>query len=245
MQNLSAQKKKNVQLTRREIRHSCEGSPILCGRLFRDIRTFGRAVEGSNVSPLRNTMGGLSGCRRVGCGTCCPPFVMRKAYTIEGSSTPRRKSPAMCRLYCSTRCAKRSTSLASVLGASMLLARGCLLGRGRTSSPLSSAAFSAPSRGRVTGSRQNTIRAFLALDFLALLRSTVPYMRRKLLWCALHHVALPVRLQHRHVFWCQPPRRCQTAQERHPHMHVRGPSCSWASARSASVLFLIAPADSW
>ena len=66
MQNFSAQKRNNVQLTpcRRENRHSCEGSPILCGRLFRDIRTFWRAVEGSNVSPLRNTMGGLSGCRR-------------------------------------------------------------------------------------------------------------------------------------------------------------------------------------
>ena len=33
-------------------------------RLFRDIRTFGRAVEGSSVSPLTNTMGGLSGGRR-------------------------------------------------------------------------------------------------------------------------------------------------------------------------------------
>ena len=59
----------------------------------------------------------------------------------------------------------------------------------------------------------DTRPAFLALDFLARLRSTVQYMRRQLHWCALHH---PVRLQHRHVFWCQ------TAQERHPHMHVRG-----------------------
>ena len=175
MQNFSAQKK-NVQLTpcRRENRHSCEGSPILCGRLFRDIRTFGRAVEGSSVSPLRNTMGGLSGCRRgathqesvpllhssisrlraralaldLDCGTCCPPFVMRKAYTIEGSSTPRRKSQPCVRLYCSTRCARRSTSLSSVPGASMLLARGGLLGRGRTSSPLSAAAVLLPALPR-------------------------------------------------------------------------------------------------
>ena len=53
MQNFSAQKK-NVQPIpcRREKRHSCAGSPIICGRLFRDIRTFGRAVEGSSVSPL-------------------------------------------------------------------------------------------------------------------------------------------------------------------------------------------------
>ena len=149
---ISLRKKKKVQLTpcRRENRHSCEGSPVLCGRFFRDIRTFGRAVEGSSVSPLTNTVGGLSGGGRgsdmsgvcsapsliisrlraralaldLGCGTCCPPFVIRKADTIEGSSTPRRKSPAMCGLSCSTRCARRSTSLASVLGASMLLARG-------------------------------------------------------------------------------------------------------------------------
>ena len=50
-------KKENVQPIpcRRENRHYCEGSP-----LFRDIRTFGRAVEVSSFSPLRNTMGGLS-----------------------------------------------------------------------------------------------------------------------------------------------------------------------------------------
>ena len=51
---------------RRENRHSCGGSPIICGPLFRDIRTFGRAVEGSSVSPLTNTMGGLSGGGRGG-----------------------------------------------------------------------------------------------------------------------------------------------------------------------------------
>ena len=119
------------------------------------IRTFGRAVEGSSVSPLTNTMGGLSGGGRgsdtsrassapsfviarlrtrasaldLACGTCCPPFVIRKAYTIDDSSTPRRKSPTMCRLYCATWCARHSSSLASVLGASMHLARGGLLGR--------------------------------------------------------------------------------------------------------------------
>ena len=118
---------KKVQLIpcRRENRHSCAGSPIIScafhGRFFRVIRTFGRAVEGSSVSPLTNTMGGLSGGGRGGdtsgvCsapsfviawlrarslaldlvfGTCCPPFVIWKAYTIDGSSTPRRKSSAM------------------------------------------------------------------------------------------------------------------------------------------------------
>ena len=91
---------------------------------------------------------------------------MKKAYTIEGSSTPRRKSPAMCRLYCSTRCATRSTSLASVIGASTLLARGGPLGRGRTSSPLSAAAVLLPALSRVTGSRQNTIRVGDGLDHL-------------------------------------------------------------------------------
>ena len=68
----------------------------------------------------------------------------------------------------------------------------------------------------------DTRPAFLALDFLARLRSTVPYVRRQMHLCAPHHVALPVRLQRRHVFWCQPPCRRQTAQERHPHMHERG-----------------------
>ena len=61
-------KKKNVQLIpcRRENRHSCEGSPTICGRLFRDIHTSGRAVEGSYVSPLTTTMGDLSGSGRGG-----------------------------------------------------------------------------------------------------------------------------------------------------------------------------------
>ena len=80
-----------------------------------------RAVEGSNVSPLRNTMGGLSGWRRgvthqesvlllhsssPGClpelwpwiwpvESVAPPFFIRKAYASDGSSTPRRKSSAM------------------------------------------------------------------------------------------------------------------------------------------------------
>ena len=36
------------------------------GLLLREIRTFGRAVEGSNLSPITNTIGGLSGGRRGG-----------------------------------------------------------------------------------------------------------------------------------------------------------------------------------
>ena len=103
----------------------------------------------------------------------------------------------------------------------MLLARGNLLGRGRASLPLSAAAVLLPASDRVQA-EHDARPAFLGLDFLARFRSTVPYVRRQLHWCALHHVALPVRLQHRNVFWCQPPRRRQTAQERHPHMHVRG-----------------------
>ena len=58
MQFFSVQKKKPAIFFPVEEK----GSPILCGRLFRDIRTFGRAVEGSSVSPP-NTMGGLSGGR--------------------------------------------------------------------------------------------------------------------------------------------------------------------------------------
>ena len=116
---------KKVQLIpcRRENRHSCAGSPITSsafrGRLFRDIRTFGRAVAGSSVSPLTNTVVGFSSGGQGGdtsgvcsapsfviaplsarasaldlaCGTCCPPFVIRKAYTIEGSSTPNFAVP--------------------------------------------------------------------------------------------------------------------------------------------------------
>ena len=130
LQNLSLyhSKKKNATQLRpgtRENRHSCAGATIVSsasrGRLLREIRTFGRAVEGSSVSPLTNTMGGLSGGGRGGdtsrassapsfviaqlrarasvldlaCGTCCPPFAIRKAYTIEGSSTPRRKGSAI------------------------------------------------------------------------------------------------------------------------------------------------------
>ena len=90
-------------------------------RLQREIRTFGRAVEGSSVSLLTNAVGGLSGGRRGGdtsgaitapsfvgarprvgpwalvlaTGTCCPPFFISKAYASDGSSTPRRKSSAM------------------------------------------------------------------------------------------------------------------------------------------------------
>ena len=111
--------KRNVQPIpcRRENRHSYAGSPIICGRLFRDIRTFGRAVEGSSVSPLTNTMGGLSGGGRGGdtqqsvpllhssspgfvpelwpwiwaVAPAVLPFVIRKEYTIEGSSNPTTK----------------------------------------------------------------------------------------------------------------------------------------------------------
>ena len=84
-------------------------SPCLSGkkeldctaRLLREIRTFGRAVECSSVSPLTNTMGGLSGGKRgddtsgahastsftrqrfrpfaliLATGTCCPPFFIK------------------------------------------------------------------------------------------------------------------------------------------------------------------------
>ena len=83
-------------------------------RLLREIRTFGRAVEGSNVSLLTNAVGGLSGGRRGGDtssaitapsfvgarprvgpwalvfapGTCCPPFFMRRAYANDVPAHP-------------------------------------------------------------------------------------------------------------------------------------------------------------
>ena len=161
------------------------------------------------------------------CGTCCPPFVIRKAYTIEGSSTPRRKSSAIRRLYCSTRCARRSNfpricvrSLDASRSRGPLGAGPCFL----TPFCSCSAASSAPSRGKSdrVQAEHDARPAFLALDFLARFRSTVPYVRHQLHRRALHHVALAVRLQHRNVFGCQHPRRRQTAQEGHPHMHVRG-----------------------
>ena len=71
---ISLRKKKNVQPIpcRRENRHSFAGSPIICGRLFRDIRTFGRAVEGSSVSPLKNAMGRESATS----GVCSAPSLI-------------------------------------------------------------------------------------------------------------------------------------------------------------------------
>ena len=150
VQKFSA-KRKNVQLItcRRESRHSCARTPIICGRLFRDIRTFERAVEGSSVSPLS------------------------KAPVL-----PRRKSSAMRRLYCSTRCARRSTSLASVFGASTLLAREGVLGRGRASSSLFlqlQCCFQRSHKGESdrVQAEHDARPAFLALDFLARLDSAV------------------------------------------------------------------------
>ena len=91
-----------------------------------EVRTSGPALEGSIVSPLVNTMGGLSGGRRGGdvsgaasapslvvarllaralaldlaCGIRCPPFVIRKAYASDGSSTFRRKSSVLFHSAC-------------------------------------------------------------------------------------------------------------------------------------------------
>ena len=68
---------KNVQLIpcRRENLHSCAGSPTISST-FRGRR----AVEGSSVSPLTNTMGGLSGGGRGGdtSGVCLCPFIRHR-----------------------------------------------------------------------------------------------------------------------------------------------------------------------
>ena len=104
-------KKKNVQLIpwRREYRYSCAGlpiiSPALRGRLFRDIRTFERAVEGSSVSPLTNTLGGLSGGGRGGdtSGVCmgylrtshaaqCDPYCRQAVSDCSNSSKTQQQS---------------------------------------------------------------------------------------------------------------------------------------------------------
>ena len=172
----------SVQRKRR--RQACVGNEATSfasrGRLLREIRTFGRAVEGSIVSLLTNTMGGLSGERRGGDisgavsapflvvarlharalaldlagGIRCPPFVIRKAHANDGSSTPRRKRSAI-----------RSISRASSSAASTHLVRGGLLARGRVSSTLlkHQCNSSAPSRGKVTRSRQNTMRVHPSL----------------------------------------------------------------------------------
>ena len=88
---------------------------------------------------------------------------------------------------------------------------------------------------------------FLALDFPARLRSAVPNVRYQLHWCALQHAVLPVLPQNCHVFCSQLLRRGQAAQKRYPHVHEKGTELllNSASARSASSLFLIAPAESW
>ena len=150
-----------------------------------ETRTFGRAVEGSSVSPLMNAVGGLSGGRRGGDtsgaitassfvgaglrvppkafvfapGTCCPLFFMREAYANDGSSTSRRKRSAMRWLTASNLRASRSP--ASVLVVSMLRSRGVLAVPGCASRfPFcnNSAASSAGSSGSVIESRQNTMR---------------------------------------------------------------------------------------
>ena len=206
----------------------------------REVRTSGPALEGSIVSLLVNTMGGLSGGRRGGdvsgaasapslvvarllaralaldlaCGIRCPPFVIRKAYASDGSSTPRRKSSAMRRLCCSTRRAKRSISLASASGASLLLVRGGLLARGRISSPLSAAAMLPPvlpEGGSDRVQAEHDARPpSLALDFPARFRSPVPDVRYQLHWGALQHAVLPVLPQNCHVFCYQLLRRGPT-----------------------------------
>ena len=123
-------------------------------RLLCEIRTFGRAVVSSNVSPLTNRMGAslaegaavthqeqpqllhssVPAHARLlafvfATGTCCTPFFMRKTYANDGSSTVRRRRSATA----SSLRARRSTSPASVPRASMLLSREVLAGLGRAS----------------------------------------------------------------------------------------------------------------
>ena len=97
------------------------------------------------------------------------------------------------------------------------------MGRGRASSPLSAAAVLLPAlpRGRVTRSRQNTMRVQPSLPSIFL-----HGFARQCRTCSAPPAA-PARSSPRcspstTSAPCQPPRRRQTAQERHPHMHERG-----------------------
>ena len=113
-----------------------------------------------------------------------------------------------------------STSLASVLGASTLLARGGLLGRGRASLPLSAATVllpALPREGELPGPGRTRYASSLPCPRLSCTASLDSAVHAPPIALVRSSPALPVRLQHRHVFWCQPPRRRQTAQERHPH----------------------------
>ena len=225
MQSLLFKSKKRLHVSNC-IRQPCAGTTqnLLSAedknltRLLREIRTFGRAVEGSSVSLLTNAVGGLSGGRRGGdtsaitapssagarprvgplalvlaTGTCCPPFFMRRAYANDVPAHPGARDQPCVDCACSTRRAKRSISLASASGALPLLVRGGLLARGSYFLiPFcnSSAASSAGSRTRVTGSRQNTMRVHPSLPsiFTARLPAAMSHVRRQLHWRALHHM---------------------------------------------------------
>ena len=218
--------KKKQQRATGENRHSCEGSPILCSRLFCEIRTFGRAVEGSSVSPPTNAMGGLSGGRR-GCDTSgaitVPSFV----------GTSRRKRSAVRWLTASSLRARRSASPASVPAASMLLSRE-RSSRGRAVLPdpllqqqLCLQCWLEWECYRIEA-EHDARPPFLALALPARLRPAVPHVRRQLHWRALHHIALPVTVSfhRRHVLWRQ-PLRCVKLRRNATHTCTNGgPSCS-------------------
>ena len=155
------------------------------------------------------------------CGIRCPPFVMRKAYASDGSSTPRRKSSAIplgvlsallpSHLRQEPRCFSfEGASWRGAVFPHPFLQPQCCLQR------------SLEGEGDRVQAEHNARPPFLALDFPARLRSAVPNVRYQLHWCALQHAVLPVLPQNCHVFCSQLLRRGQAAQERYPHVHERG-----------------------
>ena len=173
--------------------------------LLRDIRTFGRAVEGISVT---NAMGGLS-------STCCPPLFMRTAYANDGSCNPRRKTSAMRCLTASSLRARRSASPASVPKASMLLS----LERSSRSRAVLPDSFLQQQRCSQCWLEWESNRIEAEHDA----RPAFPGSAARappMHWRALHHVALPVSFHGRHVLWCQPLHRRQAAQERQTELFV-------------------------
>ena len=259
MQNLSLRNsKKNVQLIPcgRENRLSCAGAPMISsafrGRLFREIRTFGRAVEVPAFRPSQTLWAASQAVDERMTHQESVPLLHSSSLRFVPELWPWIWAVAPAVLPSSS--GKHAPSKAPAPhGARAQPYVDCIVPLGAPDALLPSHLSWEPRRFSLEGASwggavlphqrlqlqrcfQRSLEgesdrvqaehderpAFLALDFLARLRSTVPNVRYQLHWCALHHVALPVRLQRRYVFCSQLLRRGQTAQERHPHMHVRG-----------------------
>ena len=200
---------------KKKLRHPCAGkeatSSASRGLLLREIRTFGRALEGSIVSPLVNTMGGLSGERRGGdmsgaasapslvvarllaralaldlaCGIRCPPFVIRKAYASDQHTPTQELSHALTVLFHSA-CQALYFPRICVRSLAASRSRGPLGAEPYFLTPLLQPQCclqrSLEGEGDRVQAEHNARPPFLALDFPARLRSAVPDVRYQLHW---------------------------------------------------------------